>query len=484
MLLSGTTLQGRYRIIRQIGQGGMGHVYQAVDTRLDVVVAVKQTFAQTEQTRRAFEAEAHLLARLRHDALPRVTDHFTESDGVFLVMEFVKGDDLGTLLSQRQGSFPVDEVFAWAERLLDALHYLHGQNPPVIHRDIKPQNLKLTPDGVLYLLDFGLARGAQGTLISGYTEQYAPIEQFQGLSTDARGDLYSLGATLHQLLTNTAPQGATTRAAAVVGKQPDPQPPAYELNQQVPKAISDVLEKAMAIRAEDRYASAADMRKALQQGAVASASQKTIVLSPPTTPRRVRFNPVIILMAFIGVAIFLFVFGLTTSPRTCSLREGSRIEDIVEIGANEPRESERIVDLLSDEKIEYNTSSVSTGMEESRRIAYGTVPFLSRAVFDELLSTESVSVYLVDRDVEEDQTVELFLEEKDIIPMRVNGGSIDISVVEATSDKGDRLVILNNRQYPLILEFDVRERRQVWRKTVGIYDFNCYSVWWEKLRFW
>jgi serine/threonine protein kinase len=484
MLLSGTTLQGRYRIIRQIGRGGMGHVYQAFDTRLDVVVAVKQTFAQTEKTRRAFEAEAHLLARLRHDALPRVTDHFTESDGVFLVMEFIEGDDLGTLLSQRQGSFSVDEVLAWAERLLDALHYLHAQNPPVIHRDIKPQNLKLTPEGVLYLLDFGLARGAQGTLISGYTEQYAPIEQFQGLGTDARGDLYSLGATLHQLLTNTAPQGATTRAAAVVGKQPDPQPPAYELNPQVPPVISDVLEKAMAIRAEDRYASAADMRKALQQGAVSSASQKTIVLSPPAAPRRVRVKPIIILMAFIGVAIFLFVLGLTTSPRTCSLREGSRIEDIVEIGANEPRKSERIVNSISDKRIEYSASSVSIGMEESRRIAYGTVPFLSRAVFDELLGTGSVSVYLIDRDVEEDQTVELFLEEKAVIPMKFNEDSVDISVVEAISDKGDRVVVLNNRQYPLLLEFDVRTRRQVWRKTVGIHDFNCYSVWWEQLRFW
>jgi len=288
-----TMLQGRYRIVRQIGKGGMGSVYAAIDTRLNATVAVKQTLAQNEHIQKAFEAEAHLLARLQHAILPKVTDYFTENGDLFLVMEFIEGADFDELLARQGKPFPVDQVLGWADQLLDALEYLHSQNPPVIHRDIKPQNLKLTPTGNLYLIDFGLARGAEGTLLTGYTAHYAPLEQFQGLGTDARGDLYSLAMTLHQLLTNTDPQGVTTRAGSVLGGQPDPQPTAHQLNPQVPPDVSAVLEKAMAIRAEDRYSSASQMRAALNaavQGETPStaqpaprAAQKTIVIGPPAS---------------------------------------------------------------------------------------------------------------------------------------------------------------------------------------------------------
>jgi Tol biopolymer transport system component/serine/threonine protein kinase len=286
-----TMLQGRYRIVRQIGEGGMGSVYAAIDTRLNATVAVKQTLAQNAHIQKAFEAEAHLLARLQHAILPKVTDYFTEDSDLFLVMEFIEGSDFDALLTRQGTPFPVNQVVGWADQLLDALEYLHSQDPPVIHRDIKPQNLKLTPAGNLYLIDFGLARGAEGTLLTGYTAHYAPLEQFQGLGTDARGDLYSLAMTLHQLLTNTDPQGVTTRAGSVLGGQPDPQPTAHQLNPQVPPDISAVLEKAMAIRAEDRYSSATQMRAALNAvtpgitpAATQSAprtAQKTIVVSPP-----------------------------------------------------------------------------------------------------------------------------------------------------------------------------------------------------------
>ena len=160
MLEPNQILQGRYRIIESIGRGGMGAVYKAMDTRLHAIVALKQTLVSGEAPRRAFEREAQLLAGLRHPALPKVSDHFVEEDGQFLVMEFIPGDDLGTLLSKRAGPFPVADVLRWADVLLDALEYLHGHTPPIIHRDIKPQNLKLTDRGEIILLDFGLAKGA------------------------------------------------------------------------------------------------------------------------------------------------------------------------------------------------------------------------------------------------------------------------------------------------------------------------------------
>src|ERR687883_1641825 len=160
MIEPGALLQNRYRITRQIGRGGMGAVYVATDERFNSTVAVKQTFFFDDPAlRRAFEREAVLLNRLRHPALPRVSDHFVEAEGQFLVMEYIEGMDLGELLKARGGWFPVADVLCWADELLDALEYLHAQEPPVVHRDIKPQNIKRTERGRMVLLDFGLAKG-------------------------------------------------------------------------------------------------------------------------------------------------------------------------------------------------------------------------------------------------------------------------------------------------------------------------------------
>src|SRR3989440_9060947 len=125
MLAPETILQGRYRIVRQLGQGGMGAVYEAVDQRLDTVVALKETLFTDERLRKQFEREARLLARLHHQALPRVSDHFMEGDGQFLVMQYIPGEDLFEMQTRRQGGFPQDEVLRWADQLCDALDYLH-----------------------------------------------------------------------------------------------------------------------------------------------------------------------------------------------------------------------------------------------------------------------------------------------------------------------------------------------------------------------
>jgi serine/threonine protein kinase len=275
MIESGTLLQNRYRVVRQIGQGGMGAVYVATDERFSSTVAVKQTFFDDPTLSRAFEREAHLLNHLRHTALPKVSDHFTEGAGQFLVMEFIEGSDLSELLKERNGSaFPVADVLAWADALLDALDYLHTHEPQVIHRDIKPQNLKLTPRGQIVLLDFGLAKGnstetrANPTAsVFGYSRNYAPLEQIQGTGTDARSDLYSLAATLYHLLTGAAPVDALTRASAIINSQPDPLRPAHLAHAQVPAAVGEILRRAMSQNAAHRQTSAAEMRAALRRAA-------------------------------------------------------------------------------------------------------------------------------------------------------------------------------------------------------------------------
>lgn len=294
MLTPETILQGRYRIVRQLGQGGMGAVYEAVDQRLDTTVALKETLFTDERLRKQFEREARLLARLHHPALPRVSDHFSESGGQFLIMQFIPGDDLSEKMTRKRGPFPVDQVLIWANQLLDALDYLHTQDPQIVHRDIKPQNLKLTPRGQIILLDFGLAKGQAGEIsrittsasIFGYTPNYAPLEQIQGLGTDARSDLYSLGATLYHLMTGVKPPDALTRAAALVNGQPDPLAPASVANPAVSPDIDTFLSKAMAQNRDQRYASAADMQKDLHAASRAStvvdSGEAQTMLFPPS----------------------------------------------------------------------------------------------------------------------------------------------------------------------------------------------------------
>lgn len=296
MLTPETVLQSRYRVVRQLGQGGMGAVYEAIDQRLDSTIALKETFFADERLRKQFEREARLLARMHHPALPRVSDHFSEGEGQFLVMQFIAGDDLAEMSAKRRGPFPVEQVLTWADQLLDALDYLHTQDPQIIHRDIKPQNLKLTPRGQIILLDFGLAKGQASEIsrittsasIFGYTPNYAPLEQIQGLGTDSRSDLYALSATLYHLMTGVKPPDALTRATAFVNGQPDPLQPAHEVNSSVPASSAGILQKALSQNRDQRYSSAADMRRALQEvGAETTVSNRTeanTVLLPSPTP--------------------------------------------------------------------------------------------------------------------------------------------------------------------------------------------------------
>ena len=269
---SGMTICGRYQILGLAGRGGMGAVYAACDSRLGLTVALKQTCATDEGLRRAFRREGRLLAALRHPCLPRVLDHFEDGGELFLSMEYVPGDDLGALLAQRGGPFPVADVWGWADALLDALEYLHRQSPPVVHRDIKPQNVKLAAGGGVVLLDFGLARGAaggqtlmlSGATVAGYTLSYAPIEQIQGGAVDARADLYALGATLYHLLSGKAPVDALARAVARLDGDPDPLPSLGAVRPDLPVALCDVVMGALALRGADRPATATELRESLR----------------------------------------------------------------------------------------------------------------------------------------------------------------------------------------------------------------------------
>ncbi|MEZ5345089.1 MAG: protein kinase [Pyrinomonadaceae bacterium] len=270
MIKEGEILQERYRIGKQIGQGGMGSVYIATDERFGSTVAIKETLFSDEHFKKAFKREARLLNSLKHSALPKVSDHFIEDNGQYIVMEYIGGDDLFEMMEKNGKTFSRDEVLTWTKQLLDALEYLHNQENPVIHRDIKPQNLKLTSHGQIVLLDFGLAKGnptdanhqTAANSIFGYSRNYASLEQIQGTGTDPRSDLYSLAATVYHLITGTPPADALTRVMMVLNEEPDPLKPAADFAN-VDEGLSALLSKTMSLNANQRPQSALEMREML-----------------------------------------------------------------------------------------------------------------------------------------------------------------------------------------------------------------------------
>lgn len=271
MLEPDLVLQGRYRIVESLGRGGMGAVYRAIDETFGSIVAIKQTLCEGADLEKAFQREARLLNGLRHAALPVVIDYFSEARGQFLVMQYIPGDDFGVLLDRNGEPYAPELVLRWADQLLDALQYLHEHDPQIIHRDIKPRNLKLTPRGEVVLLDFGLSKSTPlesqvaGTSVSvlGYTPHYAPFEQIQGQGTDPRSDLFALAATLYHLLTATLPPDAMVRALTTMNGQTDPLEPAHVVNPAVPAALGAIVHKAMAMGRDQRPPSAVAMRAAL-----------------------------------------------------------------------------------------------------------------------------------------------------------------------------------------------------------------------------
>ena len=287
-----TLLQNRYLIVQLIGKGGMGEVYLAVDQRLGSAIAIKRTyFTEDEMLGNAFEREARTLARLRHPVLTKVSDHFIENENQYLVMEHISGDDLGKRLENGKKPFPINWVLFWADQLLDALHYLHSHEPPIIHRDIKPQNLKLTDENHIILLDFGLAKDTVGQTkitttgsVVGFTPYYAPMEQIRGTGTNARSDIYALSATLYQILTNVVPFDALSRADSLLNGVADPVQPINEINKEVSKQISDIILKGMSVSQEQRFSTAREMQKALRDAFAALQSvmaAQTIAFNAP-----------------------------------------------------------------------------------------------------------------------------------------------------------------------------------------------------------
>jgi len=283
----GSLLQNRYRIQEELGRGGMGAVYRVEDTSLGVDVAIKENFFTSPESERQFKREASLLATLRHPHLPRVTDHFVIPDqGQYLVMDFVPGRDARQILEDQNGPLPQEEVLRWMREILDALTYLHSRPQPIIHRDIKPGNIKITPDDRAVLVDFGLAKvhDASRSTTTGakaFTPGFAPPEQYGLGRTDARTDIYSLGATMYMLLTGKLPADSLERAMGHSKLTP-----ITDINPSVSPQVAAAVENAMATSPEERYNTAEEFIKGLRapSATTRAAPEPTRVHAPALPP--------------------------------------------------------------------------------------------------------------------------------------------------------------------------------------------------------
>lgn len=259
-----TILRERYKITNIVGQGGMGSVYRAEDLRLPgrlcAIKAVEPdpNFSPElqQQAQSQFLQEASILAQLDHPNLPKVSDFFSENGRDYLVMDFVPGKDLRELLVEAGGPLAEKLVLKWAEQIIDALAYLHQQDPPILHRDIKPGNIKLTPDGRIKLVDFGLVKlmvpddSRTITVVQGRgTALYTPLEQYggDGGHTDARTDVYALAATFYHLLTNVPPPDAKLRFL-----NPRILQPPEDINETISHGVSEAIMWALEMHPDQR----------------------------------------------------------------------------------------------------------------------------------------------------------------------------------------------------------------------------------------
>lgn len=250
----GTVIDGKYEILREIGRGGMSVVYLAMDTHLNKQWAVKEIRKKgggkkDEIVVNSLLAEANMMKRLDHPALPRIVDIIDNGITIYVVMDYIEGESLDKILNE-YGVQSEELVIGWAKQLCDALSYLHAQKPPIIYRDMKPANVMLKPEGNIKIIDFGIAReykelSLADTTVLG-TKGYAPPEQYSG-QTDARSDIFALGMTMHHLLTGVDPRNGEAYV------------PVRQWNPELSEGIEIIIDKCVEPAAENRYQTCADL---------------------------------------------------------------------------------------------------------------------------------------------------------------------------------------------------------------------------------
>lgn len=307
--------EGRYRIDHQFASNGTSAVYDAYDTVRNTNVLVKEinvrlnrvmTSSQQEQLKLAFANQARALTEIKHEALLHLHDFFSEIDRQYLVLEAIEGQELSDVIETRDVRYSLTDMLGWADQILDGLSYLHRFNPAIIHKNIKPDHIKLTAENKVKLLAFGLADGSDTkistNIVADLSKQeicYSPLEQIWGdldaasqkvitnsyderseksllEPLDSRSDIYSFGATFYHLLTGRKPVDALERSIEMLDGKHDPLTPPHELKASIPPEVSDVIMKSMEVRREDRFDSAAILRQILRTAMIRAKEREDI----------------------------------------------------------------------------------------------------------------------------------------------------------------------------------------------------------------
>lgn len=262
-LSNGYLLNRRYRIDSLIAQGGSGNVYRAWDLNLNTPVALKENLDTSPDAVQQFVLESRMLANLRHENLPYVIDHFSlPGQGQYLVMEYIEGQDLRAVAARARGKPPEAQVLSWIAQVCEALIYLHSQSPPIIHRDVKPVNIKITPQGRVVLVDFGAGRlygPTSRTAVAArpVDQGFTPPEQLEAGYTDERSDIYAVGATLYAALTGQQPADSLQRKMGMSLQTP------RQLNPSISMQTEHAILRAMELAPERRFSSVLELRDAL-----------------------------------------------------------------------------------------------------------------------------------------------------------------------------------------------------------------------------
>lgn len=313
----GTVIDGKYEILRKIGKGGMSVVYLAMDTHLNKQWAVKEIIKKgngknDEIIVNSLLAEANMMKKLDHPALPRIVDIIDNKDTIYVIMDYIEGESLDKYLKE-YGPQSEELVIEWAKQLCDALSYLHSQKPPIIYRDMKPANIMLKPEGNIKIIDFGIAREYKeqklaDTTVLG-TKGYAPPEQYSG-QTDARSDIYALGMTMHHLLTGIDPRGG------------EGYHPVRTWSPELSEGIELIIDKCVQPAPENRYQTCADLLYDLEH--------------PQLITKDYKKKQKVKLGVFLGTFIFsviMFITGIACRMVSTSINN-NQYENLISVSAS------------------------------------------------------------------------------------------------------------------------------------------------------
>ncbi len=302
MTTIGSVIEGKYEILKEIGHGGMSTVYLSMDKRLNKQWAVKEVRKEGGNSKdeivvNSLLAEANLMKRLDHPALPRIVDIIDNGSTIYIVMDYIEGENLRKTLDE-YGAQPEELVINWAKQLCDVLSYLHSQKPPIIYRDMKPENVMLKPEGNVKIIDFGIAREYKEQKLSDTTvlgtKGYAPPEQYSG-QTDPRSDIYALGMTMHHLLTGVDPRGKQYI-------------PVRQYNPNLSEGIEIIIDRCVQPSQADRYQSCADLLYDLEHPELITKDFK-----------RKQKRKLTSFIAAIGAAVVLAIAGVALNITATSL---------------------------------------------------------------------------------------------------------------------------------------------------------------------